>query len=496
MINPNHSANRFKLWKRVINKLLPSDLQLKDNLAGIIYALSRKAQEGYKNGLPVGETEVPIMTSRPDLRNIGLLDVCEKTIYNQLIRLADAGLIRFAVRHNSHSGTRTIRHTKSAFCIYIPVWIISGKACGQEIPDAFLAKIRQNFGKSDPSNSSNLGHNWKFLPLLYTTNSSNIINRAVDLSAPLSNFIVAVPTAGQPGTLVPDAPFEPKNEPFEPAEPAEPIRLLGFSNAEPGKTKKNQQTGNSQTDVPTEPGVPYEPENEPKKCTSPRKQRDGKKTSVPFEPGAGGPGGGGIGTKMREKRDEKLLHNGLTYRQIDHQKKVLLMCLAFWKYAKERLYPNRKFKLETERKICAHIFAEHYNNGISKQDWSMKRWTKFQDQLLERVDMVVNYRTENPSVFVMNPFTYFDFDNDHSGFSRTYVWYKNNQQKYNKTIAESELQKAKSYLRKGTVPKSTAPMPLIQQYQYWRNRIAKYGCQQVLDSFDTYISIHQNHKSC
>lgn len=463
IVRPDVAETRFHVCMRLINQHLPKTHHLKDHHAQIIWALARKVQVSYPNGID-GLKNTVVYTSRPDLKRTGLLSCCEKTIYNRLCRLEATGIIGFR-QMNSADGSRCIRNPKSAFAVWISPWVLLGDA----IPDAFLAALQK---KSETPPRPYLSPSGENLPLLSTYLNLNNINTDVNmLAAQLSAD--RTPSPPPPHT-------EPPNPEHRNREPLNP---------EPG-TGNLKKADRGQKNAPTAAHKPATPSHvqatpeQPEPSPIPEKGRPSPQNQ--------NPGGGGRGAGQRTKERLYGLPKPLAEKpQPPDKQQVWLLMLEFWSVVKVRIYNNAHFNPERELQIQTMIFESVYNNGHSAAGWKMEKWHTFQTQLYERADMVAAWLKRGPDRFVMQPWQYFDPNNTKSGFANTYQWWCNQRVLYAEVRAGQEVSKAIRSIREGRPPKGNPPMSGLQLSQYWRVKIAAHRCPAALDSFNAFLTTHR-----
>ncbi|HEX8505502.1 MAG TPA: hypothetical protein VF630_09050 [Hymenobacter sp.] len=118
---------------------------------------------------------------------------------------------------------------------------------------------------------------------------------------------------------------------------------------------------------------------------------------------------------------------------------------AFWNYAKEMIYPGRRWGEEQERKILNAIWCGVYGRF---RDFERYDWEAFQRTLLRRLRMVRDHLQLHPDCYLPLPYAdhkpgtgYFDAENER-GFRGTYRWLQNEAKQRRSTALEQALRAA------------------------------------------------------
>lgn len=182
-----------------------------------------------------------------------------------------------------------------------------------------------------------------------------------------------------------------------------------------------------------------------------------------------------------QKREHNLGAAGGAKKQTPAWQKA--MVIELYRYAIPALYPYHEFSPETERSILNKLY-NHVYGGFKDQTFTQKHWEEYQKTLLERIDMVADWKARPGEKdkqtgiavekFIVNPLTYFDI-NCAYGFVQTENWLLLKRRRLALYKAEAELEKARREVLKDG--------DRLRMYRKWETRFKNKKLPEVMPMF-------------
>lgn len=128
--------------------------------------------------------------------------------------------------------------------------------------------------------------------------------------------------------------------------------------------------------------------------------------------------------RVPEKMPQSCLPERKQEQQAGGAARIFLLSLVqeFWAYASRLLYPDRTFKSYEESSILNMIYVSVY--GRFRVNKTQQEWERYQETLLERVNIVRRYLDRSPDRWIPAPDLYFNPENHKNGFDKNRVWYE------------------------------------------------------------------------
>ena len=164
-----------------------------------------------------------------------------------------------------------------------------------------------------------------------------------------------------------------------------------------------------------------------------------------------------------------------------HAERLALVTQA-WYYAWKRLYPTRKFDEQEQAKALNAMFYGVYR--AFAPDLTPAEWHRYQDQVLQRIDLAAAYFDRHPNAFCPSPYAefvkgagYFDAENAR-GFAGTEDWLARQEANNHQRNIARALLKARQQLRAhrlGIAPKRVQAQTTVQLFRYHEIKLRAFG---------------------
>jgi hypothetical protein len=176
------------------------------------------------------------------------------------------------------------------------------------------------------------------------------------------------------------------------------------------------------------------------------------------------------------------------------------LTMQFWEKAKNQLWPEEFISEDYEKRLLNLVWTD-VMGGFSDCTTDSAITTRYFLRL-RQLEMATTYAHKHGWTSFLPPPMYFSrsqfIKEKQSGkrgsFWWTYEWVKETDTKKKDRIRKEKLQQAIHSVVACKAPKSLKngnAYDRISLYQYWRNRLAKMGDQQIVDEFDYQISQHR-----
>ena len=439
-IVPDIVATNFEKHVKDLNWNVNLTNKIREGQVNMIRWVAYRASRVYLNGISEeGEEWLPLYACNQDWTRLSKGTISEKTAYNRLLRLQEAGLIR-----------KRFRGRTNPYELLIPKWILLAKPC----PTDFLKDQKTAFSLILAPPEENL-------PPKSTRTGGNT-NSAVDTCVSEGEEDIR----HLPGLAAPA--HEQQEQP----------RNMGAGTREASPLLANPQTF-------LEENFPQERQEQRLRGAGggPAGALDDKGSKQP-EPGTS-PSTEGNETPQRLATGKASSGSGPA------PKKYLTYVVLLWEFAKKTLYQGRAFSLDEERRakntIYWHVFASFKPAG---EEWTDQEWHEYFHNCQDRITLAWQYVNRSPERFVPHPVKYFDSQFAH-GFVRTHQWLLRTKLLKHQYHVSLELQKARASMEAGRAPKGlkgATTMSRLQLYQYWHTRISKLRDEDALRAFFAYCT--------
>ncbi|MCX6216536.1 hypothetical protein [Spirosoma sp.] len=168
--------------------------------------------------------------------------------------------------------------------------------------------------------------------------------------------------------------------------------------------------------------------------------------------------------------------------------------ISFWNYAKQLLYSSKVFADYEEPLILNAIRSGVYRNfGPALTE---KEWDAYQTELYKRIELAASYYQRHPDKWVPDPYAlhrpgtgYFDEANTR-GFGGTLAWVEENNRNYRKSYEQQQINLAVRHLqlhRVDKAPRTLQQKTYVEAFRHLQHKIGRFGPQAV-ERFLTLVS--------
>jgi len=440
-IVPDIVATNFEKHVKDLNWNVNLTNKIREGQVNMIRWIAVRASRVYTYGVsPEGDEWLPLYASNCDWTRLSKGTISEKTAYNRLLRLQEAGLIR-----------KRFRGRTNPYELLIPKWILLAKPC----PTDFLKDQK-------PAISLILAPPEENLPPKSTRTGGNT-NSDVDTCVAEGEEDIR----HRPGLAAPA--HEQQEQP----------RNIGAGTWEASPLLANPQT--------------FLKENLPQEQQEQRlRGAGGGPAGATEDMGSKQPEPDPLSSKEDNETPQRLATGKASSGSGPAPQKYLTYVVLLWEFAKKTLYQHYAFSPEEERRakntIYRHVFASF--RPVDSQEWTDQEWHQYFHNCQDRITLAWQYVNRSPDRFIPHPVKYFDSKFEH-GFVRTYQWWLRTRLLRQQYHVSLELQKARASMETGQAPrglKAGSSMSRLQLYQYWHVRISKLRDEQALNAFLAYCT--------
>ncbi len=169
----------------------------------------------------------------------------------------------------------------------------------------------------------------------------------------------------------------------------------------------------------------------------------------------------------------------------------------FWQRAKDELWPNDYIGPDYENRLLKLVWREVFGSWMGQL--TPNQVTTLYLTRTQQLDNALRYAQKHHWTGFLPPPLYFSRQqyldekrtNKRGSFWWTYEWIKQAKSKRKTKMLADQLARAVHSVVSGTAPrglKGGRDYDRIQLYQYWHNRLGKYGDSTLLDEFDSKVS--------